>query len=112
MPRNASREECSVHAPTDECGEERRNSDHGHEVISQTKSFDEADVPLIKEVHRHSPVGENFKDIHFSPKVLGNACSFARGTKRDPDIKENVSLINLISPKQQEEEKFLRIDDA
>ena len=35
MPRNASREECSVHAP-DECGEDRRNSDHGHEVISQT----------------------------------------------------------------------------
>ena len=42
MPRNASREERSVHTPLDECGEDRRNSDHGHEVISQTKLFNEA----------------------------------------------------------------------
>ena len=42
MPRNPSREECSIHAPLDECGEDRRNSDHGHEVISQTKTFNEA----------------------------------------------------------------------
>lgn len=39
MPYNASREGCSVHAPLDGCGEERRNSDHGHEVISQTKTL-------------------------------------------------------------------------
>ena len=41
MSHNSSREECSVHAPLDECGEDRRNSDHGHEVISQTKIFNE-----------------------------------------------------------------------
>ena len=96
MPRNASLEECSIHAPTDECGEDRRNSDHGHEVISQTKTFfNEAVDHKLKKSHRHSSKDENFKSIHFLKNETGEMISGSRASKGAIILEKNVSSKNF-----------------